>query len=145
MIDLYTVWRIFFLSADSITKLYYSILFSFEQEGFDSKYDIHESYNQNNENPYESILELPAVDYLYVGYYYCVKNATVEEHLDTLVETGQASHIYLFVEGKFQFIQLHQSDFNRFFSVLIRSATSNRKGGQSLFERCPVPRYYYTM
>lgn len=94
--------RFFFTLCRVITKLhyYYFIRFSFKQEGFESKYDIHESYNPNNENPYQSILELPNVDYLYVGYYYCVKNATVDEHLDTLVDTGQASNIYLFVEGK---------------------------------------------
>lgn len=76
-----------------------SFVISFEQEGFDSKYDVHESYNQNNEYSFVSILELPTVDVTYVGYYYCVKNATVEANLDTLVDTGQASNIYLFVEG----------------------------------------------
>lgn len=71
-----------------------------KQENFESKYNIHESYNQNNEYPYESILELPNVDIGYVGYYYCVKNTTTEVSLETLVDSGQGSRIYLFVEGK---------------------------------------------
>lgn len=100
-IDSIFVWRFFFLFCRIIHWITLLLFIFFKQDGFESKYDIHESYNQNNEYPYQSILELPAVDYLNVGYYYCVKNATVDEHLDTLVDTGQASHIYLFVEGKF--------------------------------------------
>lgn len=62
--------------------------------------EVHYSYNQNNAYPYEVIIELPHVDYTYVGFYHCVKNSSeVDVSLDALVDNSQASNIYLFVEG----------------------------------------------
>lgn len=128
------------------------ISFIHKQEGFESIYNIHESYNQNNEYPYQSILELPNVNYLSVGYYYCVKNATVDEHLDTLVDSGQASNIYLFVEGKFcaNFSKANKhfcsiANFDSSNALRCRSPKSDCEGGQSNFERCTVSGYHYTM
>lgn len=74
----------------------------FQQEEFEGRYVVHESYNQNNDYSHQSILELPKVDVQYVGYYYCVKNLSDVENnnLETLVEHTYASKIYLFVEGK---------------------------------------------
>ncbi|XP_055298878.1 vascular endothelial growth factor receptor 1-like isoform X19 [Sitodiplosis mosellana] len=66
-----------------------------------NQHNIHESYNHGSQYPYESTLEIDQVDYTYVGYYHCVKNLTeaeINEGLDTLVELGLASRIYLFVE-----------------------------------------------
>lgn len=58
------------------------------------------------------------VDYSYVGYYHCVKNHTetaIDESLDTLVENGLASRIYLFVDGSiFGFIHSFECFFSFF-------------------------------
>lgn len=67
-----------------------------------NQHNIHESFSHGSQYPYESTLEIEEVDYTYVGYYHCVKNITEEEKesLDTLVEAGVASRIYLFVDGR---------------------------------------------
>lgn len=86
------------------------------QEDFSGNKDVQYSYNQNNPYPYESIIELPHVDFTFVGFYHCVKNSSeADGNLDTLVDNSLASSIYLFVEGMFtsywksnifQFIQI---------------------------------------
>lgn len=66
-----------------------------------NKYDVNEFFNENLQHPYEIMLELPQVNHLYVGYYYCVrKSSTHNSNLEALVNSGKASNIYLFVEGR---------------------------------------------
>lgn len=66
-----------------------------------NEYYIQNSLDPSRESPYKSVLELNQVDYTYVGYYYCVKNATViDTGSEALYAKGQAEKIYLFVKGK---------------------------------------------
>lgn len=65
----------------------------------DRPLQYHESTLQENE------LELVNVSCSNVGYYYCVNGPiNSEANLEKLVENGQASKIYLFVEGSIYFI-----------------------------------------
>lgn len=78
----------------------------FVQEKFFGIKNIADSYNQNNEYQYESVVQLFATDYMHVGFYHCVKKSAefsgdTSQKLEALVNTGEASKIYLFVEGKF--------------------------------------------
>lgn len=69
-------------------------------------------YAQDDERPYQSTLYLGSVTYYNVGYYYCVKNSSLlddnneekELELEELLQDGKAARIYLFVNGKFEFI-----------------------------------------
>lgn len=71
-----------------------------------------ELYAQDDERPYQSSLYLGAVTYFNVGYYYCVKNSSliddnnqeIEIELEDLLQNGKAARIYLYVNGKYEFI-----------------------------------------
>lgn len=49
---------------------------------------------------YESKIDLINIDFTFVGFYYCVKNASKNNDYSNLVKNKQASQIYLFVYGK---------------------------------------------
>ncbi|XP_031631901.1 vascular endothelial growth factor receptor 1-like isoform X3 [Contarinia nasturtii] len=73
------------------------------EEFYLNRHTITDMHHEGAEYAYESVLELIQIDYTYVGYYYCVKNSSVSdtndrESLETLIESGHASRIYLFVE-----------------------------------------------
>lgn len=70
------------------------------QTDFSGEYKVRNSYGHMNKHIFESTLELPRVDYMYVGFYHCVKNSTKSDaNLETLVRNNEASSIYLFIEG----------------------------------------------
>lgn len=48
---------------------------------------------------YDVQIDLIKVNYLYVGFYYCIKNSAALSNLDTQLENNLASKIYLFVQG----------------------------------------------
>lgn len=68
---------------------------------------------ESAENKFESTINLANIQYSFVGFYYCVKNASqYDEHTD-LLKTKQGSRIYLFVEG----IGLRYSIHSDYFTV----------------------------
>lgn len=56
--------------------------------------------HKNDEHLFRSSIELRNIDFTFVGYYYCVKNASKDYEFSYLEQTKQASRIYLFVNGK---------------------------------------------
>lgn len=68
---------------------------------FEGTHDVRSTHTPGIQRPHGSILELNDITYLYVGYYYCVVNDSLNDSLGPdLVASGKASRIYLFVDGK---------------------------------------------
>lgn len=71
---------------------------------FEGTHDIRSTHTPGIQRPHGSILELTEITYKYVGYFYCVLNDYLPALNDSsgteLVDTGKASRIYLFVDGK---------------------------------------------
>lgn len=50
---------------------------------------------------FKSYMRLNEIDFTFVGYYYCIKNLSKDYEMTYLLQTKQASRIYLFVDGNF--------------------------------------------
>lgn len=74
----------------------------FFEQYFDGQFDV-KYRNLTSDSPkYESILELINIDYTYVGYFYCIKNATQLNTTYGSWKADEASKIYIYVNGKYQ-------------------------------------------
>lgn len=80
---------------------------------------MHSYYSSVNssERPHKSVLQLLNINYLYVGYYYCIEeereslaidemdyvfysDSYLKHYLKSLIAENKASRTYLFVQGK---------------------------------------------
>lgn len=59
----------------------------------------HQITQSKSQNIYETHLDLFSVNHKFVGFYYCVKNSSLDSNLQTKFVNQLASKIYVFVDG----------------------------------------------